>query len=143
MPEQFVVPQFIDSEDKILGPITARQFVILMIVGFADFLLFKLLPFVHFLLTAIPLIILGGILAFVKVNGQPFHFFLLNLIQTFRKPSIRVWDKALSDAEIKAYARQEAPPPPPPPARKAPVSSSRLQELSLVVNTGGVYKPED
>jgi len=143
MPQQFVVPQFIDSEDKILGPVTARQFVILMIVGFTDFLLFKLLPFVQFLLVAIPLIVLGGILAFVKINGQPFHFFLLNIIQTFRKPALRVWDKSLSTAEVKDYLNQTTPPPPPPTPRKAPMSSSRLQELSLVVNTGGVYKPED
>jgi len=143
MPEQFVVPQFIDSEDKILGPVTARQFVILMVVGFLDFLLFKLLPFVQFLLVGIPLVVLAGILAFVKINGQPFHFFLLNLIQTFRKPSLRVWDKSLTTAEIKAYQAQVTPPPTPPTPRKAPMTSSRLQELSLVVNTGGVYKPED
>ena len=28
--QQFTVPQFIDFEDKIIGPITTRQFLILM-----------------------------------------------------------------------------------------------------------------
>ena len=28
--DQFVVPQFIDAEDKIFGPLTARQFIIVM-----------------------------------------------------------------------------------------------------------------
>jgi len=29
--QQFTVPQFIDVEDKILGPITIRQFLILLV----------------------------------------------------------------------------------------------------------------
>lgn len=143
MPDQYVVPQFLDAEDKILGPLTARQFIILMVAGFADFFLFKVLTFVQFLLSGIPIIVIAGILAFVKVNGQPFHFFLLNIMQTFRKPRLRVWDKRLTDAEVKAYLHKEVEAPPPPIARKPPMSSSRLQELSLVVNTGGVYKPEE
>jgi hypothetical protein len=143
MPDQFVVPQFIDAEDKILGPLTARQFIILMVGGFATFTLYKLLTFTQFLLTGIPIILVSGVVAFVKINGQPFHFFMLNIVQTLRKPKLRVWDKSLTDAELKIHLKEEAPPPPPPPVRKAPLTSSRLQELSLVVNTGGVYKPEE
>ena len=142
MPEQFVVPQFIDAEDKILGPITGRQFLIMLIVLFTDAVLFKLLSFVFFLLFAIPLFALGVVLAFARVNGQPFHYFILNITQTFRKPRLRVWDKTLNDGELRALTKDMTPPPPPPPARKAPVSASKLAELTLVVNTGGVYRPE-
>jgi len=87
MPEQYVVPQFIDAEDQIFGPVTARQFIILMVVGLIEFLLFKLLSFVVFLLVGIPFLAIGGMVAFTKINGQPFHFFILNLIQTLKKPS--------------------------------------------------------
>jgi len=142
MPEQFVVPQFIDAEDKILGPITARQFIILVVAFLIVFLEFRLLSFVTFLLTGIPTITIGGIFAFVKINGQPFHYFVLNIIQTFRKPRLRVWDKRMSDAELKEFIQRVPPPPPPKFVRKDPVSSSRLQELTLVVNTGGVYRPD-
>ena len=38
MPEKFVVPQFIDNEDKILGPITVRQFLILLVATFVIFI---------------------------------------------------------------------------------------------------------
>src|SRR3989338_9647067 len=95
MPEQYVVPQFIDSEDKIFGPVTARQFIILMVVALMEFLLFKLLSFVFFLLIGIPFFALGGTIAFTKINGQPFHFFILNAVQTFKKPGLRVWDKTV------------------------------------------------
>lgn len=143
MPEQFVVPQFIDAEDKIIGPITARQFVILVVTFLFVFILFRLFSFVVFLLTGIPLIVFGGVVAFVRINGQPFHFFILNLIQTFRKPMLRVWDKRLTDAQLKELVKKAPPPPPPTFVRKAPISGSRLQELTLVVNTGGVYQPEE
>jgi len=83
------------------------------------------------------------VLAFMKVNGVPFHFFILNIIQTFRRPRLRVWDKSLTDDEVKAFMTQEKPPVPPAVIRKAPAATSRLHELSLVINTGGVYQPEE
>ncbi len=143
MPDQFTVPQFIDAEDTIMGPITARQFIILMVTGLVDFLLFKLLSFTFFLLVGVPFLILGGVFAFARVNGQPFHYFTLNLIQTFQKPSLRVWDKQKTDTELRRSIANVLAPSIPPQVRKAPMSTSRLQELTLVVNTGGVYQPEE
>jgi hypothetical protein len=143
MPDQFVVPQFIDAEDKIFGPVTARQFIILMVAFLTDFALFKLLSFVMFLVFAVPIIALAGIVAFVKINGQPFHYFFLNIIQTFKKPKLRVWQKKYLDSELKELMTQKAPPPSEHFVRKEFTATSRLQELTLVVNTGGVYKPEE
>lgn len=143
MPEQYVVPQFIDAEDKIFGPITARQFILLMVGGLLEFGLFKLLSFVTFLLVGIPLLILVGTFAFAKVNGQVFHYFVLNLIQTAKKPKLRIWNKVYTESQLRAYMKEEAPAPPPVIPYKAAVSTSRLSELTLVVNTGGVYKPEE
>lgn len=143
MPEQFVVPQFIDIEDKIIGPISARQFIILLVVLLTDTLLFKFLTFGKFLLIGIPILLIGAVIAFVRINGQPFHYFVLNIIQTLRKPAIRVWDKALSNSEVRVFMNTEELPPAATPTPRAPVTASRLAELSLVVNTGGVYNPED
>lgn len=142
MPQQFTVPQFLDAEDKIMGPITIRQFVILLTAFLTDAILYKLLPFVAFIIVGLVIIMLAGILAFVKINGMPFHFFILNLIQTFKRPQLRVWDKNLNDSELREFFKKEKEAPPPPLERKAPVSRSRLNELTLVVNTGGLYKPE-
>jgi hypothetical protein len=141
--EQFVVPQFIDAEDKILGPLTVRQFVIMLLVFLTETVMWRVMPFVWFLVVGLPFFSFGVILSFVRVNGQPFHLFLLNVVQSLRKPRVRVWDKRLNDAEVRAYLVRVETPRPPPAPRKAPVSASRLQELTLVVNTGGVYKPEE
>ena len=141
--EQFVVPQFIDNEDKIMGPLTGRQFIIVLVMFMILAAMFKLMPIVWFAVTGIPLFAFGIILAFSKVNGQPFHLFALNVTQTLKKPRLRVWDKRLNDAEVRAHLLKEIPPPTPPRGRKTFANASRLQELTLVVNTGGVYKPEE
>lgn len=147
---QYVVPQFIDVEDKILGPITTRQFAILMVTGLVMFIIYSILTRVrpadgiwYALAVDIPLLGAALVLAFVRINGQPFHYFLLNFFQTFRRSPVRVWNKELTDAEIIALAKVEVPPPPPPKPYKEAPTTSRLSELALIVNTGGVYRPEE
>jgi len=140
---RYTVPQFIDAEDKILGPLTTRQFLILLCVALVDAILYKMLDLVAFLVFGVLLLIIGAIFAFFKVNGQPFHFFLLNMIQTLRRPAIRTWDKLANDMELREFIKVIPPPPPKKRLRKEPLGGTKLAELSMVVNTGGVYNPED
>lgn len=143
MPAQFVVPQFIEVEDRIFGPITVRQFIIMLVTAGIIFLFSRLFDFALFVLTGLPLLAIGGVVAFVKINGQPFHFFLLNLVQTLKKPGLRIWNKQLTDSELRKIISAPAPKPPPVLPKKAPLEATRLAELSLIVNTGGVFKPEE
>lgn len=142
MPQQFVVPQFIDSEAKIMGPVTARQFVILVVTCGVAGIIYALADLTLFLVLALPIFGIGLLIAFAKINGQNFHYFLLNIIQTFRKPRLRVWQKDLSDAFLSALLNVEIIPTPPRPVHKDFIASNRLSELSLVVNTGGMYRPD-
>lgn len=141
--QQFVVPQFIDVEDKIIGPITTRQFIILLVTGLIIFILYKILLFTYFVISGLIVLAFGGTLAFLRINGQPFHFFLLNLIQTLKKPNLRVWSKELSEAELREYLK--APPKIvlPPKIKKEPLKSSKLAEIALILDTGGVYQGEE
>jgi hypothetical protein len=143
MNNQFVVPQFIDVEDKIIGPITTRQFVIVLVMFLFGTVVYKLADTALMVVINLPLAIFCLVLAFVKVNGVPFHFFLLNVLQTMKRSPIRVWNKNLSDAEIIALSQVELPPPPAPKIYKEAPPSSRLNQLALVVNTGGVYNPDE
>ncbi|MBI4457887.1 PrgI family protein [Candidatus Uhrbacteria bacterium] len=140
---RYVVPQFIDAEDKILGPLTTRQFLIMLVTAFLMFIEYKAFDFGLFIFGAVFTFAIGGTLAFFKVNGQPVHFFILNLIQTLRRPGLRTWDKDFTDAELRELLK--APPPPPKKVRviKTPIEASRLAELSLTVNTGGVYNADE
>lgn len=140
---QFVVPQFIDVEDKIFGPITARQFVILLAAGLTIFVAYKFADLALFIFL---LALIGGtalILAFVKINGQAFHYFVLNIIQTLRRPSLRIWNKVYNKTDL-LLLQEEAKVAVPEIVKHIPkLSYSRIRDLSLVVNTGGYYKPED
>jgi len=82
-------------------------------------------------------------LAFARINGMPFHFFLLNLIQTFLKPRLRIWDKWEDDATLRLFMQTEIPERQTPLIHKQMISTSHLEELALVVNTGGAYQPEN
>lgn len=143
MSNQFVIPQFLEVESKIIGPITVRQFIVLMSAGLIVVIQYRIFDFTLFLVLAVPTTVIALVIAFLKVNGLPFQYFLLNLIQTIRRPSIRVWNKSKTDAEIRERMNTKAPPPPPAPYRKPPLSGSHLRDLSLVVNTGGVYLPDE
>ena len=140
--QQFIVPQFIDVEDKILGPITTRQFIILLIVGMIVFLSFRFGDLSLFIFSLIFFGLGGLVIAFVKVNGQSFHYFLINIIQTLRRPSRRVWHKTLSRKELDML-RKFVPEVPIEKVPVQPVKRERIQDLSLLVNTGGFYRGED
>lgn len=144
MPDKFIVPQFIDNEDKILGPVTVRQFVLSLAGCFVIFLEFKLLALPYFILSLVLTVAIVGAFGFLKVNGQPFHIFFLNFVQTIQRPPIRVWDKNPNDAELRYFIRpQTVPQTVAGPERKERPGSTRLRDLSLTVNTGGVYVAEE
>ena len=69
---QFQVPQFIEVEDKIFGPLTFRQFVYLAGGAGMGYLLWRVLP-IYIAGPLIAMVVgLGAALAFFKYNGQPF-----------------------------------------------------------------------
>ena len=143
MPEKFIVPQFIDNEDKILGPITVRQFLIMMGATLILFIEYKILYFAYFVIAAVLTAGIASVFAFLKINGQPFHIFFINFLQTSLRPPLRVWHKELTDIELKVFIKTKMEETPPPPFFKPPPVSTHLRDLALTVNTGGVYNAED
>ena len=140
--QQFVVPQFIDVEDKVIGPITVRQFIIMLAGGGLTFIAYKLSDFVLFLIQLVFILLVTFIIAFVKINGRPIHYFLLNIFQTFKRPRVRVWQKFYSKSELRQYTKEKIAVLPPLIRTRNKVRASRLAELSLIVDTGGVYQGE-
>ncbi|MFC1625293.1 PrgI family protein [Patescibacteria group bacterium] len=90
---RFQVPQFIEVEDKIFGPLTLKQFLYLIGGGAAVFLLYVILPFFIFVLAAIPIAAFSVALAFYKMHGQPFIKTVENAFRYFRKNKIYTWKK--------------------------------------------------
>lgn len=138
MQNRFLVPQFLDIEPRIIGPVTIRQFLIMMYAAFVAFIIWKLLSDTY-QNTALGLMffhtILLVILAFLKVNGQSFHYFILNIVRTFKKPRLRIWTKLKVSALPKEDVIEEKLKHP----TKALPAKSHLSDLSLMVDTGGAY----
>lgn len=138
--QQFTVPQFIDVESKIIGPITTRQFLILLGAAILIAAAYKLFDFSLFVTIAVIVFIIASAFAFVKINGRPFHFFVLNATQTLRRPRLRVWNNKITPVqqeektiEVKAEAKIEP---------KEYYKTSHLAEMALIVDTKGRYKGE-
>ena len=138
--QQFTVPQFIDVESKIIGPITTRQFLIFLAAAIIIALSYRLFDFSLFMTIMVIVVPIAIVFSFVKVNSRPFHFFVLNAVQTLRRPNLRVWNKQITiieHLEKGSSVKEELKPAP-----KEYYKNSRLAELALIVDTKGRYKGE-
>ena len=88
---QFQVPQFIDTEDKIVGPLSLRQFGYLVAALGASAILYFSVSGWLWVILSIPLLGIGGAMAFVKINGRPFSKLLVAGFSFYWKPQTYVW----------------------------------------------------
>lgn len=89
----YQVPQFIEVEDKIFGPLTLKQFVYIAGgAGLSAILVFTLPPMVGVIL-AIPVVAFAGALAFYKLNGKPFVEILEAGINYYLGRRLYLWHK--------------------------------------------------
>ena len=100
---QFKVPQKIDIEDKIVGPLTMIQFVYAVVGGGATYLFLISMPAPLNYILAIPAGIFTFCITLVKVNGQPFAHFLKNLLFYLTNPKTRIWNKGSTDIRVEIY----------------------------------------
>ncbi len=93
---RFNVPQFIEYETKLIGPLTLRQALFIIIPGGFCFLLYLAYAKTNFALFFFPSLIIMGVslsMAFLKVAGQSLPAFLLNLLKFIVNPKTYVWRK--------------------------------------------------
>lgn len=83
---RFQVPQFIERETQIIGPLTLKQFAWLGLGGFIIFISFVILPVFGIVIVFLLIAPLSVALAFAKVNGVSMPNYILRLITFFIKP---------------------------------------------------------
>ncbi len=98
---QYSVPQFIDVEDKIVGPFTAKQFMWLGIAGGLLFIFWSYCDVSLFVTVAVPTLLFFGALAFYKPNGRPFIIFLQSIFFFFTAPRAYVWKRVFKRDKMK------------------------------------------
>lgn len=91
---RFQVPQFIDVEDKIFGPLTIKQFIFLAGGGGISFLVYALVD--SLIISVVPIILIMGAsatLAFYKINKRPFISIMESAFKYFFGPKLYIWKK--------------------------------------------------
>ena len=102
---RFTVPQFIEHEAKIVGPLTFKQFVFVGLAAAIAFVLYFSLPFSVFLVACV---ILGGTaasLAFLKIGGRSLPVILANILKFNLTPKFYLWKK--KEEAITVFQKEE------------------------------------
>lgn len=139
----YKVIQDIESEDKLVGPLTLKGFIYALIAGFLAFINFRILiaadlgyfrwPVI--LLFALPML-LFAVLASPLGREQPTEIWLLSRVRFFLKPKRRIWDQSGINhlVTITAPKKEE-------PIRTKGLSQSevksRLKTLAMTMDTRG------
>lgn len=146
---QFPIPQNVDIEDKLIGPLTLKQFLYLLAGGILEFFWFSVFDMELFLLMTIPTVGIAVAFAFVKVYDKPFSEFVLIMLHFVFASRRRVWKRVPGSLTIKSTGAQKI-------TQKHKEEQSRLRkviaekkiqvknidDLAKVLDTvGGLEKP--
>ena len=106
---QFKVPQDVQREDTIIGPITFRQLIILSIGGGIAYAIYISLSIKYFWEIWLPpslfVLLLTLAFAFLRINELPFHLYLLNLFEHLLLSKKRIWKQGSGDTFISPYEK--------------------------------------
>ena len=90
---QFKVPQFIDMEDKVFGPLTFKQFVYIAGGAGLAYLAWHFLPTIFGIVVAPAIALFAGALAFMKYNDKPFINVVESFISFYSRSRLYLWHK--------------------------------------------------
>ena len=90
---RFKVPQYIEIEDKIIGPLTLKQFVYLLGGGGILAILWFLLNLALFIIVAIPIVTFFLLLTFYQYKGRPLAHLIGPFVAYMIKPRLYLWKK--------------------------------------------------
>jgi hypothetical protein len=90
---QYQIPQFLEIEDKIFGPLTLKQFLYTAAGAAIMYLAWANLPQILAVIIGGPFLILFLGLAFYKVNNRPLSKTIEFALTYFTKPKLYIWKK--------------------------------------------------
>ena len=142
---QYKIPQNVGIEDKIVGPLTLRQLIILAVSGGISYVLFAILSkfyelnILEYIIIALPAL-LGVAFALVKINNVTLLKFVLMFSEFSIKPKKRVWDHrgiAPTIAPDLAENKKEEEKKEEDLLSQKAEKASNLRELTQVLDSGG------
>lgn len=121
---QYQVPQFIETEDKIIGPLTLKQFLYFAAAGGISFALFFFLKMFLWVIVTFFLGIFAAALAFIKIGGRPLPKVLVSAFLFYWKPRLFIWKREIEQKTAPKVS------PEPFPAEEKPAIQNLAQKLS-------------
>ena len=103
----FQVPQFIEREPKIIGPLTFKQFIVFAILGGISFVLYFGLPKTIFYPLVLFLFGITAVLMLVKREGFPLYVIIERSFLFLFSPKLYLW----REKEIMTSVLKENTPP--------------------------------
>lgn len=135
---QFKVPQNIDMQDKIVGPLTMTQFLYVLVGGMIDYVLLQTIstryPAIFFAI-ALPIAGFSLAMAFLKINEIPFPRFVQAAIIFVLSPKQRVWQKSVdmsSAVRIEPLKKKFVPK-----MIRKQIEKSEIEKMAAVLDTAG------
>jgi hypothetical protein len=105
---RYQVPQFIEIEDKIFGPLTIKQFVYLAGGAAVSYLVYALLnayiPIFLIIILILPIAGFAVALAFYKINGKPFINVVESAVKYYIGSKLYIWKKEAKKVATKEEA---------------------------------------
>ncbi len=92
----FKVPQFIERETRIIGPLTFRQFGFVGTGGFLFFILYSFSAHINstlFILLSLMIAGIFGSFAFLKIEGHPLPVLFNSFISFSSTPRTYLWER--------------------------------------------------
>lgn len=107
---RFKVPQNIDMQDKIIGPLTMIQFMYAVVGGGLCYGIFMSgIPKTFSIMIIIPVVLFVAALIFLKINERPFLDFFLSIIEFSSLPRQRIWHhQNMPDLTVEIYQAKKA-----------------------------------
>jgi len=90
---RYQVPQFIEVEDKIFGPLTLKQFLYVGGGAASGFIIWSILPSFIAVIVGLPVVGFFLALAFYKYNDRPFVITVENSVKYFLGNKLYIWKK--------------------------------------------------
>jgi hypothetical protein len=90
---RYQVPQFIEFDSKIIGPLTLKQFIYILGGIGGTYIIYKTLGIFPGIILMIVLWVLSGSLAFVKINNKNFVDVLAAAFSYTIKSKLYIWKK--------------------------------------------------
>lgn len=135
---QYKVPQNVETEDKILGPLSVKQFIYVIIGLLWGFLMWRIFSFsiVVAVIFALPVTGFFLLLGFGSREGVPFEDYVVAFIRFLIVPRQRIWikddrkDVIVKDPE-KPKENLE---------KTSTVTTGQLKQLANIIDTRGNFK---